>query len=161
MQCKIIVLSSALPAPPWRSPPTNRRPSDPVMPTPRKAITSMRICCKTSFWRLMSIRGTQFRQLGIWMESVCLRLSKGYSVGQVDPLGFLGPCSFRCETPPRFNGLRGLKRGNLFLELFSPAFEAPQQSAGLDRVRARSCDENLEPSQMNQAWWTRSTASLG
>jgi hypothetical protein len=161
MQCKIIVLSPRYPAPPWRSPPTNRRPSDPVMPTPRKAITSMRICCKTSFWRLMSIRGTQFGSLAFGWSRFASVSARATRLVRSIRLGFLGPCSFRCETPPRFNGLRGLKRGDLFLELFSPAFEAPQQSAGLDRVRARSCDENLEPSQMNQAWWTRSTSSLG
>jgi hypothetical protein len=48
---------------------------------------------------LMSIRGTQFRQLGIWMESVCLRLSKGYNLGQVDPFGFSWPLLVSLRDP--------------------------------------------------------------
>jgi hypothetical protein len=98
MQSNIIVLSSALPAPPWRSPPTNRRPS-PVMPTPRKPITSMRICCKTSFWRSMSIRVRSSGRFALgWSRFGSLSAGATASVKSIR-LGFLGPWSFRCEDP--------------------------------------------------------------
>jgi hypothetical protein len=145
MQCKIIVLSSALPAP------TSglrfvehdevgvavhgSADCDALALAPDKLATVDSSDADASeadhvdenllqdlLWRLMSIRGTQFMQLGIWMESVCLRLSKGYNVGQVDPLGFLGPCSFRGETPPRFDGLyiTRLEAGKLVSRAFFP-----------------------------------------
>ena len=44
-------------------------------------------------------KGHAVRQLGIWMESVCLRLSKGYKVGQVDPFGFSWPLLVSLRDP--------------------------------------------------------------
>jgi hypothetical protein len=105
-------------------------------------------------WRLMSIRGTQFMQLGIWMSRFASVSARATTLVKSIRWVFMAPARFAARPRPVSMGyiLRGLKRGNLFLELFSPAFEAPQQAAGLDRVRARSSDENLEPSQMNQGW---------
>jgi len=59
-QCSIIVLSSASTVPISAAVGKLATVESTVMPTPRKPITSMRILCKTSFWRLMSMRGRQF-----------------------------------------------------------------------------------------------------